>query len=414
MLKIVKQILLASGLVCFAFNLYGDSVSSIQLVGSFNGITCDPSDPGNSMTSLGDYEWVKLRFIDEPGAPPDTIDFKFTKNGEYGEEHWGWNFEHGWGIADLAWNPPNIVAALPDSGYYYFHFNDTTYAYSLDRPSGTIFGTIISKELNETPAGTIIKLVNSEHDTIGTFDKFPDSLYLFAHLPPAVYSIYATAPAHSDTTISNINLIEGDSLQIAITLYKNTAVTISFATYKRRDDEIILSWSTGNDCAGIGFDIYRGENSSYSMMEKRNLNPIYGEPEYGFLDTGENRYSDYYYYIVEANEINGVKYGPIIAEGLIPNIRNSLGQNYPNPFNPSTTIPYSVGEIDGNQKVTISFFDVSGKTISRNELGEKTTGDYTFIWNPSISEKGKIPSGVYYCKLTIGKNRYSRKMILIR
>lgn len=414
MLKIVKHILLTIGLVCFAFNLYGDPVSSIQLVGNFSGITCDPGEPGNNMTSLGDSEWVKLRFIDEPGAPPDTIDFKFTKNGEYGEEHWGWSFEHGWGIADLAWNPPNIVAVLPDSGYYYFHFNDTSYVYSLNRPSGEISASVISKELDETPAGTIVTLMNSEDGIIGVFNELPNPLYLFTHLPPAVYSMHATAPAHSDTTISNINLIEGGSLHFEITLYKNTAVTISSATYERKDNEIILSWSTGNDCAGIGFDIYRGENSSYSGMEKRNLNPIYGEPEYGFLDTGENRYADYYYYIVEADEINGVKYGPIKAEGLILDIRNSLGQNYPNPFNPSTAIPYSVGEIEGNQKVTISFFDVSGKTISTNELGEKPAGNYTFIWNPSISEKGKIPSGVYYCKLTIGKKRYSRKMILLR
>ena len=164
----------------------------------------------------------------------------------------------------------------------------------------------------------------------------------------------------------------------------------------------------------------------YGMQAFREINPVrflfgrvwnpdaYGEPEYGFLDTGENRYSDYYYYIVEADEINGVKYGPIKAEGLILDVRNSLGQNYPNPFNPSTVIPYSVGEIESNQKITISFFDVSGKIISTNELGEKTAGNYTFIWNPSISEKGKIPSGVYYCNLTIGKKRYSRKMILLR
>jgi len=52
--------------------------------------------------------------------------------------------------------------------------------------------------------------------------------------------------------------------------------------------------------------------------------------------------------------------------------------------------------------------------ISRNELGKKPAGNYAFIWNPSASGKGNIPSGVYYCRLTIGKIAYSRKIILLR
>ncbi|MCD6379742.1 T9SS type A sorting domain-containing protein [bacterium] len=415
MLKISKQLLLASIFVCLAFGLlYGNPISSIQLVGNFSGITCDPEDTDNDMTPLGNHEWVKLKFIDEPGAPPDTIDFKFTMNHDYYPEHWGWSFVYGWGIAKLAQSTSNIVAALPDSGYHYFHFNDSTFVYSLERPSGKIFGSVLSKGSDETPDGTTITLRNYEDNIIGTFNEFTDSLYFFTHLPPSVYSLQASAEGYNDTTITNINFTEGDSLQIDITLYVKTAVTISSATCERRDSEIILSWSTGNDCAGIGFNIYRGEKSTYSKMEKRNLNPIYGKPEYGFLDVCEDRYSDYYYYIVEADEINGVKYGPIKASGLMPNASSSLGQNYPNPFNPSTTVPYTIGETREPQEVTISFFDVSGKMISRNELGNKTAGDYMFTWNPSMSEKGKIPSGVYYCKLTIGKTIYSRKMILIR
>lgn len=411
--KILKKLLLVCILLHFPYSIYGQGVSSIQLVGNFNGITCEPDDPENDMISLGNHEWSKLKFIDEGSSPPDTIDFKFTKDGTWGDEHWGWSFEHGWGIAELSWNPPSIVTALQDSGYHYFHFNDSTYSYSIERPAGKIFGAITSGDSGQLPANTTVTLTNSEAGTIGTFDEFSDSLYIFQHLPPAEYSIYASAEGYSDTTIYT-NLARGDSAQIDITLYLNTAVTISYATYQRSDNEIILLWSTGNDCENIGFDIYRGVNPELSMMEKRNLNPIYSSPEYGFSDTVEDRYIDHYYYIVETNEINGVRYGPIKVERQTPYAGCSLQQNYPNPFNPSTTIPYTVGTTGDMQKVTISFFDVSGKLISSSDLGTKSPGDYTFLWNPSASVKGRIPSGVYYCRLAIGKNTFTRKMILLR
>ena len=64
--------------------------ASIQLVGTFNGITCEPNDPANDMEPMGNHVWRKLKFINEPGDP-DTIFFKFTRDGSYLPKHWGWS-----------------------------------------------------------------------------------------------------------------------------------------------------------------------------------------------------------------------------------------------------------------------------------------------------------------------------------
>ena len=108
---------------------------SVQLVGNFNGISCEPEDPANDMVSLGNHRWRKVKFINEP-TEPDTIFFKFTKDHSYLPEHWGWSGVEG--IAKLDYNPPSIAAILPDTGYHYFHFDDSTYAYSMSRPGGSI------------------------------------------------------------------------------------------------------------------------------------------------------------------------------------------------------------------------------------------------------------------------------------
>ncbi|MBN1164150.1 MAG: T9SS type A sorting domain-containing protein, partial [Candidatus Krumholzibacteriota bacterium] len=84
------------------------------------------------------------------------------------------------------------------------------------------------------------------------------------------------------------------------------------------------------------------------------------------------------------------------------------------PFNPATTIPYRVGQSLSGARVTIAFFDVSGKLIDRHELGIKPSGDHTFNWNPALSAGRNLPSGVYYCKLQIGKEAFTRKMIMLR
>ena len=91
-----------------------------------------------------------------------------------------------------------------------------------------------------------------------------------------------------------------------------------------------------------------------------------------------------------------------------------LGQNYPNPFNPSTTIPYTIGESGAGKSATISFYDVAGRLVDSYNLGTRQTGSYAFRWNPLAVKRDGLPSGLYYCRLQIDKEMYTRKVILLR
>jgi len=167
-------------------------------------------------------------------------------------------------------------------------------------------------------------------------------------------------------------------------------------------------------CGGnTTFDVYRGFTANFAAMERRNPSPVQSDRIYEFFDPCEDPTKDLYYYLVEIGGDNPTHYGPLFVKGG-PAPAAALGPNYPNPFNPSTTIPYTIGASGSEQPATISFFDVSGRMVDTYALGAKHAGDYTFRWNPSLTRRNGFPSGVYYCRLQVGKEIYTSKVILIR
>ena len=383
---------------------------SMQLVGNFSGISCAPDDPANNMEPLGGDVWRKLAFINEPGEP-DTIFFKFTRDESYAPRHWGWSGI--WGTAEFAYNPPNIAAVLPDSGYYYFYFNYSDNTYRLERPAGDIHGIVRAQNQPGAPPGTSIVLYDSLLNVIGTYDHFADSTYRFDALCPSVYRITAHAPGYRDTTIDGIALGSNESKDVPVRLTPQIGVFIESASCERLDDGILITWCT-MDCMGSAlFDVYRGLTPDLMTMEKRNHLPVRSSGAYEFFDQCEDPTKDLYYYLVELGTDNPTHYGPLFVRGGSAPAA-TLGQNYPNPFNPSTTIPYSVGATGVGKRMTFSFYDVAGRLVDRYVLGAKRAGNYTFRWNPLAREGSALPSGVYYCRLQIGKSTYTQKLILLR
>ncbi|HEX2866463.1 MAG TPA: alpha/beta hydrolase fold domain-containing protein [Ignavibacteriales bacterium] len=87
--------------------------------------------------------------------------------------------------------------------------------------------------------------------------------------------------------------------------------------------------------------------------------------------------------------------------------RFDLGQNYPNPFNPFTIINYS---IQSPGPVNLEVFDCRGREVAHLVKGYAMPGSYSISFNPSKAVRG----GIYYYRLTAGKNTMSRKMLLLR
>ncbi|HEY5132948.1 MAG TPA: T9SS type A sorting domain-containing protein, partial [Candidatus Krumholzibacteriaceae bacterium] len=90
----------------------------------------------------------------------------------------------------------------------------------------------------------------------------------------------------------------------------------------------------------------------------------------------------------------------------------TLYQNHPNPFNPSTTISYYV---PASGQVTLDVYDSSGRLVVRLANSERQSkGTHSVEWRGFDSGGRSVSSGVYFYRLTSGKETISKKMVLLR
>jgi hypothetical protein len=75
----------------------------------------------------------------------------------------------------------------------------------------------------------------------------------------------------------------------------------------------------------------------------------------------------------------------------------------PNPFSAFTTFSYKIEE---SSLVLLQVFDSYGRLVDEPVNAFQTNGEHYLQWN-----SGKLPSGIYYCRLTSGKQVMSRKII---
>ncbi|MBD3232506.1 MAG: T9SS type A sorting domain-containing protein [candidate division Zixibacteria bacterium] len=78
----------------------------------------------------------------------------------------------------------------------------------------------------------------------------------------------------------------------------------------------------------------------------------------------------------------------------------------PNPFNASTRIDYRISE-SGRTKLEI--FDIMGRRVEVLVDEHKDAGSHSVIWNAE-----NYPSGIYFCKLTQGPLKVTKKMGLVK
>ncbi len=126
-------------------------------------------------------------------------------------------------------------------------------------------------------------------------------------------------------------------------------------------------------------------------------------------------------HVVENNSVNSIGGGGIprlpLAPDFIPShivkVKNAIQTTtnqrlsiYPNPINPSTTIKYIV---DHKSMVTLTICNTIGQELETLFSHWQDQGEYNVQWN-----SGKYPSGIYYCKYSIGDRIGAQKMVIIK
>lgn len=86
--------------------------------------------------------------------------------------------------------------------------------------------------------------------------------------------------------------------------------------------------------------------------------------------------------------------------------QHKLFQNYPNPFNPSTEIRFQIAE---QGHVIVKVHNILGQDVATlvNEMRQPGTHTVNF-------DATNLPSGVYFCRMTVGLFSEERKMIVVK
>ncbi len=98
-------------------------------------------------------------------------------------------------------------------------------------------------------------------------------------------------------------------------------------------------------------------------------------------------------------------------EGSLPT-EFALKQNFPNPFNPSTIIKFS---LPLESKVDLHIYNIIGEKVATLiDENNYAAGDWEINWE-GVNDAGlKVPSGVYFYRLTSNKFQETKKMVLLR
>ena len=83
-----------------------------------------------------------------------------------------------------------------------------------------------------------------------------------------------------------------------------------------------------------------------------------------------------------------------------------LSKIYPNPFNPSTEIYFSIPK---SGHITITAFNLNGQQVEIIFDGYQEIGLHSYSWYAN-----NHPSGVYYIKLSDGRNQHLEKVLLLK
>jgi Tol biopolymer transport system component len=91
-------------------------------------------------------------------------------------------------------------------------------------------------------------------------------------------------------------------------------------------------------------------------------------------------------------------------------IRGQLLQSQPNPSLSSVLIGYSL-KVSGD--ISLNVYDITGKLVRTLVNKKKEKGNYEIIWDGKNEDGVEVRSGIYFYRLTTGKSRQTRKMVLI-
>ncbi len=201
------------------------------------------------------------------------------------------------------------------------------------------------------------------------------------------------------------------------------ALPVMLASFEavKRDNSILLRWSTTCEIGLAGFTVSRrSETSGWIELSGYQYNPAMcavgneiSGADYEYKDTTAVSDKIYQYCLhgidyagqVVFESFTELSTGVEIYDDQQPE-KYALYPAYPNPFNPTTTIKFALPE---NQHVRIRVFDVTGRQMAELVDAPMSAGFHRMQWHAA-----NVGSGVYFIQFETDKFCERRKCLLVK
>jgi hypothetical protein len=94
-----------------------------------------------------------------------------------------------------------------------------------------------------------------------------------------------------------------------------------------------------------------------------------------------------------------------------PPAKTGLLAIVPNPFNPTTTVHYALAS---QGIVHIRIYDVAGRFVRELVNRTEAAGSHEAPWNGMDLNGDTVASGIYFVKLDVGRETFTKKMVLLK
>ncbi len=198
----------------------------------------------------------------------------------------------------------------------------------------------------------------------------------------------------------------------------------SFTATLTSQNTVNIMWVTQTETNVNGYYVYRGSSSELNAAAAvSSLIGAYNTSQqqvYQFTDTEVFEPGTYYYWLQVQDLDGSIQFhGPTTVyfdnEGnngtpVIPKV-TELKSIYPNPFNPSTTIYYSLAKAE---TVDFVIYNNRGQIVRSFNEGNRGIGNHSLRWNGEDQYGRSCSTGIYYIKMTAGKDSFIRKAVLMK
>lgn len=174
---------------------------------------------------------------------------------------------------------------------------------------------------------------------------------------------------------------------------------------------VVLAWEPSDERPRSGYRVYRGpvDGGGFALVSET----LQASSARSFVDTKADPALSYSYRIGSVDPFGReTLIGPYVYPGReAAGLALSLEARTPNPFKGTVDLTYTLPR---RGPVELRIHDLSGRLVRTLRSGAAEAGPWSASWDGKDEAGHDLPSGIYLCKLSTGKDSRSLKLTLIR